>query len=216
MRKVVRDKSSKELRKISRSLHHISVQNQLLHHKIAGLKEVLKTQKKHKNRSKALKFQPRKDYHGGAEFYSPRRVEKARADERTKQQNQREEELKKADMAKLRQANKLYDEKITQKRRDQRAREKEERERLRAKKAEEVAERKAQRERDKQARNAQKAVQLPQRGKRKASQAAAPRKKQKRGAVAVQCGVVAAEPPAAPRTHTTRSGRTATLYNQFV
>jgi hypothetical protein len=213
LRKVVRDESSKELRKISRSLHHISVQNQLLHHENQGLKEVLKTQKKHRNKSKALQFQPRNEYHGGAEFYSPSRVEKARSDERTKQQNQKAEELRKAEMAKLRHANKLYNEKIAQERREQRAREKEERERVRAEKAEEAAERKAQRERDKQARGAEKAIQLPQRGKRKAPQSAAPRKKQNRGAVAAQRGVVAAEPPAAPRTHTTRSGRTATLYN---
>jgi hypothetical protein len=213
LRKVVRDETSKELRKISRSLHHISVQNQLLHHENKGLKEVLKTQKKHKNKSKALQFQPRNEYHGGAEFYSPSRVEKARSDERTKQQNQRAEELRKAEMAKLRHANKLYNEKIAQERREQRAKEKEERDRVRAEKAEEAAERKAQRERDKQARNAEKALQLPQRGKRKASQSVAPRKKQNCSAVAARCSVVAAEPPAAPRTHTTRSGRTATLYN---
>jgi hypothetical protein len=205
LRKVVRDETSKELRKITRSLHHISIQNQLLHHENQGLKEVLK--------SKALQFQPRKEYHGGAEFYSPSRVEKARTDERIKQQNQKAEELRKAEMTKLRHANKLYNEKIAQERREQRAREKEERERVRAEKAEEAAERKAQRERERQARDAQKAVQLPQRGKRKASQSAAPRKKQKRSAVAARRGVVTAEPPAAPRTHTTRSGRTATVYN---
>ena len=127
MQKVAKDKSSKELRKISRSLHHISIQNQLLHHENQGLKEVLKTQKKHKNKSKALEFQPRKDYQGGAEFYSPSRVEKARSNERTKQQNQKAEELRKAEMKKLRHANKLYNEKITQERRKQRVREKEER-----------------------------------------------------------------------------------------
>jgi hypothetical protein len=160
LRRVAKDESSKELRKISRSLHHISVQNQLLHHEIAGLKEVLKTQKKHKNKSKALEFQARKDYHGGAEFYSPSRVEKARSDERTKQQHQKEEELKKAEIAKLKHASKLYNEKIAEERREQRAREKEEREQVRAEKAKEAAERKAQRERDKQARDAQKAIQL--------------------------------------------------------
>ena len=161
LRKVAKEETSKELRKISRSLHHISIQNTLLHHEIIGLKEVLKTQKKHKNKSKALQFQPRKEYHGGAEFYSPSRVEKERLDEKTKQENQKAEELKKAEMAKLRHANKLYNAKIAQERREQRAREKEERERVRAEKAEEAAKRKAQRERDKQARNAEKAVQLP-------------------------------------------------------
>jgi hypothetical protein len=116
-------------------------------------------------------------------------------------------------MTKLRHANKLYNEKITQEKRKRRVKEKEERDRVRAEKAKEAAERKAQKERDKQAHNAEKAIQLPQRGKRKASQSAAPRKKQNCGAVAARRGVVAAEPPAAPRTHTTRSSRTATLYN---
>ena len=116
-------------------------------------------------------------------------------------------------MVKLRHANKLYNEKIAQERREQRAKEKAERDQVRAEKAKEAAKRKAQRERDKEACNAAEAIQLPQRGKRKASQSAAPRKKQNRGAVAARRGVVVAEPPVAPRTHTTRSGRTATLYN---
>jgi hypothetical protein len=212
LRKVAKDETSKELRKISRSLHHITIQNTLLHNEVVGLKEVLKTQKKHKNKSKALQFQPRKDYHGGAEFYSPSRVEKARSDERTKQENQKAEELQKAEMTKLRHANKLYNEKIAQEKREQRVREKEERERVRAEKAKEAAERKAQRERDKQARNAEKAIQLPQRGKRKVSTAPAARVSKKRRVRAARSHTVAASPPPAPRTHTTRSGRTATLY----
>jgi hypothetical protein len=43
LQKVARDKGSKELKKISRSLYHISIQNSLLHQEVAGLKEVLKT-----------------------------------------------------------------------------------------------------------------------------------------------------------------------------
>jgi hypothetical protein len=43
LQKVVRDKTSKELRKITRSLYHILIQNQLLYHENQGLKEVLKT-----------------------------------------------------------------------------------------------------------------------------------------------------------------------------
>ena len=55
-------------------------------------------------------------------------------------------------MSKLRQSNKLYNEKIAEERREQRAREKEERERVRAKKAKEAAERKAYRVRARNAR----------------------------------------------------------------
>jgi hypothetical protein len=213
LRKVAKDEGSKELKKIKRSLHHISIQNSLLHHEIAGLKDILKTQKKHKKKSKQLDLQQKKWAQGGAVFWSPRKVQEARSREKTKQQEQKAEELKKAEMAELRRANKLYKEKIAQEKREQRAREKEERGQLKAEKAAEAAERKVQKERDKPARDAQKAVQLPQRGKRKASQSTAPRKKQNRGAAAARRGVVAAAPPPAPRTYTTRSGRIATLYN---
>jgi hypothetical protein len=213
LRKVAKDEGSKELKKIKRSLHHISIQNSLLHHEIAGLKDVLKTQKKHKKKSKPLDLQQKKWAQGGAVFWSPRKVQEARSREKTKQREQRAEELKKAEMAELRRSNKLYKEKIAQEKREQRVREKEERDQLKAEKAAEAAERKVQKERDKQARDAQKAIQLPQRGKRKASQSTAPRKKQNCGAVAARRGVVAAAPPPAPRTYTTRSGRIATLYN---
>ena len=54
MRKVAKDEGSKELKKIKRSLHYILIQNSLLYYKIAGLKDVLKTQKKHKKKSKPL------------------------------------------------------------------------------------------------------------------------------------------------------------------
>ncbi|KAJ8113338.1 hypothetical protein OPT61_g4513 [Boeremia exigua] len=160
LRRVAKDESSKELRKVSRSLHHISIQNQLLHHEIAGLKEVLKTQKKHKNKSKALDFQEPEEYHGGAVFYSPHRVDKARQYKQVKQQEAEAEEARKVEMAELRRANKLYKERVAQERREQQAREKEERDQVKAKKAEEVAERKAEREHQKQARDAQEALQL--------------------------------------------------------
>ncbi|KAJ8113337.1 hypothetical protein OPT61_g4512 [Boeremia exigua] len=160
LRKVAKDEGSKELRKISRSLHHISIQNSLLHHEIAGLKEVLKTQKKHKNKSKTLDLQQKKWAQGGAVFWSPWKVEEARQREKTKQQEQRAEELRKAEMAELRKANKLYKEKIAEEKRVRRAREKEERKQAKAQKAAEEAERKAIKERDKKLQNAQKAIQL--------------------------------------------------------
>jgi hypothetical protein len=43
LRKVAKDETSKELRKISRSLYYITIQNTLLYDEVVGLKEVLKT-----------------------------------------------------------------------------------------------------------------------------------------------------------------------------
>jgi hypothetical protein len=145
-------------------------------------------------------------------FWSPRKVQEARSREPVRQEEEQAENLKKAEMTELRRANKLYNEKIAQEKREQRVREKEERERVRAEKAKEAAKRKAQRERDKQAHDATKAIQLPQRGKRKASTAPAAKISKKRCVRAAHSRTVAASPPPAPRTHTTRSGRTATLY----
>ena len=145
-------------------------------------------------------------------FWSPRKVQEARSREQVRQEEEQAENLKKAEMAELRRANKLYNEKIAQEKREQRVREKEERERVKAEKAKEAAECKAQKERDKQARNAKKDIQLPQRGKRKALTASAAKISKKRRVGAARSRTVAASPPPALRTHTTRSGRTATLY----
>ncbi|KAJ8115409.1 hypothetical protein OPT61_g2929 [Boeremia exigua] len=170
--RVAKDESSKELRKVSRSLHYISIQNQLLHHEIAGLKEY----------------------------------------KQVKQQEAEAEEARKAEMAELRRANKLYKEQVAQERRKQRTREKEERDQVKAKKAEEVAERKAERERQKQARDAQEALQLSQRGSKNTSKASIVKKKPARRGVGARSRPKPATPPPPARTHTTRSGRTATLY----
>ncbi|KAJ8112467.1 hypothetical protein OPT61_g5173 [Boeremia exigua] len=212
LRRVAKGESSKELRKVSRSLHHISIQNQLLHHEIAGLKEVLKTQKKHKKKSKALDFQEPEEYHSGAVFYSPHRVDKARQYKQVKQLEAEAEEARKAEMAELRRANKLYKERVAQEKREQRAREKEERDQVNAKKAEEVAERKAERERQKQARNTQEALQSSQRGSQKTSKASIVKKRPARCGVGVRSHPKPATPPLPARTHTTCSSRTATLY----
>jgi hypothetical protein len=86
--------------------------------------------------------------------------------------------------------------------------EKDERDQVKAKKAEEVAERKAERERQKQARDAGKAVQLSQRGKRKVSQVVLPRKKQKcSGTAARSQPVVYAPSPTPPKTKKSSRGR---------
>ena len=60
-------------------------------------------------------------------FKSPYKVQEACLYKKTKQQEQRAEELKKAKIAKLRRSNKLYKEKIAQEKHKQQVREKEER-----------------------------------------------------------------------------------------
>ncbi|KAF1953133.1 hypothetical protein CC80DRAFT_368493, partial [Byssothecium circinans] len=52
VRKAVRDEGSKEVQKLKRSLHHISVQNDILHAEVQGLTKALQVKKKHQKKSK--------------------------------------------------------------------------------------------------------------------------------------------------------------------
>lgn len=80
-------------------------------------------------------------------------------------------------------ANKLYKEKIVEKKREKQSREKVVREQAKAERAA-IKERKAGTKRTKEERDTGRALELSQRGKHKISQAAAPRKKQNRSATA--------------------------------
>lgn len=182
LRNEVKDPSSRGTRKLGQTIHHLSIQNELLHDEIVGLRKTLSLQKKKKKQpNKQLQLPPNQEYHGGAMMWSPSTFREARARMALQEEQQKADELKKVEMKELRAANKLYNDRIAEERRAQRLREKEERAQLRAVKAAEVAERKAEKERQKQARNAEKAVQLPQTGKRKASQSTAPQNQHKRG-----------------------------------
>ena len=111
---------------------------------------------------------------------------------RLARQEKEAEEKEKASIKELAEANKLYNEKVLQEKRNARAKEKVERDQLKAEKAKEVAQRKAERERQQKERNTKKSIQKPQKGKRKVSQQQGARKKQNCGAVASVGGLSAA------------------------
>ena len=67
----VKDSNSSETRKLHRTLHHLSVQNQLLHHEFQGLKEAIQTKKKHNKKSITLPLQREKEYRSKVTFWSP-------------------------------------------------------------------------------------------------------------------------------------------------
>ena len=151
VRSTVDDQSSRQARKLSSSLHHISVQNELLHNEIKGLRKALLIKKKHTKKSKPLDLQQRQEYHGGAVFWSPRKIREARVRQSIKEQEEKEQQLQKAETAELKKAAKLYKEKIAQEKRVAREAAKVAREEERAKKA-------AERARKKEARNTAKAI----------------------------------------------------------
>ncbi|UPX18776.1 uncharacterized protein EKO05_0009067 [Ascochyta rabiei] len=171
LRRVAKDQGSSDAKKMGQSIHHISVKASLLQHEVDGLKKTLKTQKKHKKKNKTLDLQQQEEYHSGAVFWSPLKVREARFRERIKQQEEREERLRKATNKEVAAAKKLVKEKEKEEKRVAREVAKEVREKEKAEAAIQKAERQAEKQRQQQERNTAKATQLSQKGKRKALQA---------------------------------------------
>jgi len=68
LRSAVTDTATKASRSLSQTLHHLQVQNKLLHYENDGLREALTIKRRRKKRSKQLNLQQRKEYHAGAIF----------------------------------------------------------------------------------------------------------------------------------------------------
>ncbi|KAF7446996.1 hypothetical protein A1F99_084430 [Pyrenophora tritici-repentis] len=96
-----------EARKLRSSVHHLSVQYELLKHENEGLKEALQHKKKHRKKGKALDLQQRQEYHGGSVFWSPRKLREARAREAVRERDETEEKLQKARSKKQREEARL-------------------------------------------------------------------------------------------------------------
>ncbi|KAF1924867.1 uncharacterized protein M421DRAFT_424288, partial [Didymella exigua CBS 183.55] len=210
---VVGNRYSNKARALCHEVHHLTIKNELLNNNVQGLTELLLIKKKQDKKSKALTLvKPLLDYWGGAKWWLPQLFKEARHREQIIKETAHAEKLEKANVKELKAANKLYNDKIKEQKREAAAAAKEVRDRKCAEERVAIDARKAQRLKDKQARDAQKASQLPNKGKRKASKAPqAPAAKKRRSAQPRSGAVAAAAAP--PRgTHTTRSGRTATLY----
>jgi hypothetical protein len=208
IRRTVKDQHDKDVKKLRRSLHHISAQASILSGEVRGLRAALNVRKRQEKKSYTLQLNKPHEYYGGAVFWSPRKVRQARDDEAARQLQQQQEILQKAERTHLKEQARLYKLQVAEEKRVEKERLKEVREKERAAKE-------AEKERKKAARDSQKAIQQPQNGKRKAPQTSTQKqKRQKRGVVdpsRVQ-GEVAA--PAVP-TRTTRHGRTTKLPSKY-
>ncbi|KAI1517459.1 hypothetical protein Ptr86124_004396, partial [Pyrenophora tritici-repentis] len=199
VRAAVNDSHQYEARKLRSSVHHLSVQYELLKHENEGLKEALQHKKKHRKKGKALDLQQRQEYHGGSVFWSPRKLREARAREAVRERDETEEKLQKARSKKQREEARLQRQDELEERRVERQRLKEMRELERAEKA-------AERARQKEERDAAKAIQLPQKGKRRASAATSSNNKRQKRVEAARAGAqVQEEPPAPPSKLTHRT-----------
>jgi hypothetical protein len=209
LRSAVADVSSLETKELSEKLHHYQVENDLLNNECQGLRNALKTKKKHKKKGRALDLQQHEEYHGGAVFWTPRAFREARYRESVRGAEEKRLQLQKADAKKLREQNKLLNMKLKEEKRVAA-------EQRKVKREEKKAEVAAKRARKLEERNTKAAQNPAQIGKRKASQSSYPKAKRVRrsgddrdGAV----GKVAAPAPAPKVTTRGRAIKLPTKYN---
>ncbi|KAG9191048.1 hypothetical protein G6011_09136 [Alternaria panax] len=104
VRREVKDQGSKDVKKLQRSLCHISAQNQILHDEVQGLRRALSIKENRPKTSYTLQLDEDNEYNGGAIVWSPKRMQQAR-DRRAAQQQQAElEKLQKAKQAEINKA----------------------------------------------------------------------------------------------------------------
>lgn len=208
LRRTVGGEGSTQLGPLEQAIHQLHVQFELVQHELNEAKEELKKQKKKPKQQKVLPLYTRQiERQGGAVWWSPSSKAEADARDRANQAYQEQLEMEKATKRELQVTKRLLKAKEDEEKRARRAIEKEERAQLKAVKDAEVAKRQAEKQRQKEARDAAKAIQLPQTSKRKASQSAAPRKKQKRGAVGSGSRPIAHERSPTPPPKLNRHGR---------
>jgi hypothetical protein len=189
LRSAVDDLSSDSSKKLSLKLHHLQVENELVTGENEGLREALKTKKKHKKHGKALNLQQRQEYWGSRQFWSPRSLRESRHRNAITQRLNDEDKLQKAETKKLKAAAALYNKKIAEEKRVAREEAKVVRDREKAEKAAAAAAKKA-------AQNTKKSLLTAQSGNRKALRASSPKPKRQRRAGGA--AAFAASPEAAP------------------
>ena len=97
LRQVVKDRGDKRAQKLSQAFHQLSTQKTLLEHEVKGLREALVNERKRRKRGKALLLEEPEEYHGGAVFWSPRKVKEARDRQQLKEREEEQLQQQKAE-----------------------------------------------------------------------------------------------------------------------
>ncbi|CAE7021164.1 hypothetical protein P3342_004699 [Pyrenophora teres f. teres] len=195
IRKASKDERSKAVKKLNRSLHHISSQNEILRHEIKGLKNALVAKKKQQKKSYSLDLQNNQDeYHGGAVSWSPRKLRQAKERKAAEDNEMSQLQLQKAEISKSKEQARLSKLQAAQDKRVGREKKKEAREKEKAEKA-------ADRDSKK------KAIQKAQNSKRKASKSSSEGNKRQKHVVTATIVEESSGATPAPTPVTTRSGR---------
>ncbi|OAF98483.1 uncharacterized protein CC84DRAFT_1182168 [Paraphaeosphaeria sporulosa] len=118
-----------QAKKLSQTVHHITIQKQLLDEENKHLREALLTKKRRSKKGRPL---PLDQSYGGAIFWSPSKVQRARDLEHQLDQVEKQKERQQADQIEARRANQLLNARLAEERRVARVADREARRRQRA------------------------------------------------------------------------------------
>jgi outer membrane biosynthesis protein TonB len=211
----VKDGAGKEAKELTQVLHHYQVQEDLLLRENQGLRESLATKKKRNKHGKKLDMHREGSYHGGAEWWSPKKFSEALEREERRKATEEQTRLEKAERKELKASNALLKKKHQAEKCVEREKLKKEREKEKEKKAQEQAQKKQQKEKEKQAANLPNPVQLSQIVKRTASNKTASKDKRVKRCTGGASGGQGGESSQAPPPKITSRGRNVTLFSKF-
>lgn len=211
----VANKAQVEAQRLKASLHSLQVQNELLHHENDGLTEALNTKKKRKKKSNTMELQQRKEYHGGAVFWSPRKLREARARETAKRDDAERAQLQKTHDRELKAASTLYKKQQAEAAKAARLRAKEERDQAKKERAEELAARRELKKQQRDAATPKKTRDTPNKRTPTASRKAARNPTRRRRVVVAASQADAAPPAASPPPKISARGRQIRVPDKF-
>jgi hypothetical protein len=208
----VADRDQRKISKLNQTIHQLSIRSVLAEHENVRLKEALINERQRRKRGRALPLEAEEEYHGGAVFWSPRKVKEAR--DRQLQQGLEEEQLQhqRAEAARLRQERKQEKLQAAQQRRAARAEAQITRQEKKAREAADRASRQAARRAQQRLQQAQKTA---QKGKKRSLKASIKAASKRRAVAQPQAGGEAAGAAAGPPPSQSRHGRAIKLPSKY-
>jgi hypothetical protein len=202
--RAVTNRDQRKISKLNQTIHRLSIRLVLAEHENVRLKEALINERQRRKRGRALPLEAEEEYHGGAVFWSPRKVKEAR--DRQLQQGLEEEQLQhqRAEAARLREEQRQEKLQAVQQRRTARAAARLMRQEEKARKAADRASRQAARRTQQRLQQAQKTA---QKGKRRSLKVPIKAHQKKRPIARPRGGAQPHEPREAPPASTSRGGR---------
>ncbi|KAF1366006.1 hypothetical protein EJ07DRAFT_94019, partial [Lizonia empirigonia] len=201
-------RDQRKISKLNQTIHRLSIRSVLAEHENVRLKEAPINERQRRKRGKALPLEAAEEYHGGAFFWSPRKVKEAV--DRQLQQGLEEEQLQhqKAEAARVREEQRQEKLRAVEARRAARAAARLMRQEEKAREAADRALRQVARRTQQRLQQAQKTA---QRGKRRRLKVATKAGSKKRAAAQPQGGGEASGAAAGPPPSQSRHGRSIKL-----